>query len=379
MNNTKQISKIDTEQIGQSCCGPDLPKAQQFIFRDFLSNIDELSKVINLDSETAASFKEVHQRYHMRIPLYYLSLAKNLNDFCDPILLQCLPNPNELVEKKDQALDPLAEEETSPVPFLVHRYPDRVLLLVTNRCFMYCRHCTRKRIWKDDHPEPTTEDINKALDYVKNNKQIREVIISGGDPLNLTTKKIDDILSLVSDIKHIQVIRIGSRAPVVFPARIDDHLCQVLAKYDKLWINVQFNHPLEITKESKLACRKIQNCAIPLSNQSVLLKGINDDPAVMIELCQKLQSIRIRPYYLFQCDPVLGNFHFRTPIFKGLDILKKMRGFTSGMCIPTFVIDGIDGKGKVPLGPNYLISEGKGCIILKNYQGQIFKYYNSEN
>lgn len=344
--------------------------------KNSIKNIEELSSHMPLNAREENNLKQVIKTYHMRVTPYYLSLIKDLQDPLDPVRMQCIPSIDEINDSAGETIDPLGEEKTSPTSYSVHRYPDRVLLLVTGRCFMYCRHCTRKRLWQDKIPEPTMEDINEAIQYIKKNKKIREVVVSGGDPLFLSTAKIDHILSAVSELKHIEVIRIGTRTPVVFPQRIDEALCKVLEKYEKLWINVQFNHPREITPQSTAACRKIQKCGIPISNQSVLLKGINDDPKIMTELCQRLQSIRIRAYYLFQCDPVVGTGHFRTSVWKGVEIIEKMRGHTSGMCIPTFVVDGIDGKGKVPLEPNYLVSMSDEGITLRNYKNEVFFYQN---
>ena len=341
-----------------------------------LKNIEELSSYLPIESREKLFLRRIIKTYRMRIPLYYLSLIEDHFNPLDPIKRQCVPTIEELSEGVQETIDPLGEERTSPISCLVHRYPDRVLLLVTSRCFMYCRHCTRKRLWKTNNFLPTMKDIKEATYYIKRNSQIREVIISGGDPLTLPTERLDHILSFISSVKHIEVIRLGTRAPVVFPLRIDAYLCTALEKYENLWINTQFNHPREVTTEAIGACRKLQRCGIPVSNQSVLLRGINDDPQVMIELCHKLQSIRVRPYYLFQCDPVIGASHFRTPLFKGVEIIEKMRGHTSGMCIPTFVIDGIDGKGKVPIGPNYLMSVSSKGVLLRNYNNEMFFYEN---
>jgi lysine 2,3-aminomutase len=346
----------------------------QYSYKNSILNVESLSKYIPLSNEKKVVLKKVAQRYHMRIPSYYLSLINNISRENDPIRKQCIPSEEELYQSNQESLDPLEEERTSPFPCLVHRYPDRVLLLVTSRCFMYCRHCTRKRLWKNESFVPSLDLIGKAINYIRNKPQIREVIVSGGDPLTLSTERLDQILSLLTNLKNIEVIRIGTRAPVVLPQRIDKHLCSILKKYTNLWINIQFNHPREITPLSELACRKLQQCGIPLSNQSVLLKGINDNLRTMKELCQKLQKIRVRPYYLFQCDPVVGVSHFRTSALKGTEIIKRMRGYTSGMCIPNFVIDGIEGRGKIPLMPEHLIAKKKDCLILKDYKGEIFAY-----
>ncbi len=345
-------------------------------YKHSLKNIEALSHYIPLKAREKLLLRQIIKTYHMRIPLYYLSLMQEPSNPLDPIRRQCIPAIEELCEGDHESIDPLGEEMTSPTACMVHRYPDRVLLLVTNHCFMYCRHCTRKRLWKTENFVPTLSDIEQAMGYVRRNEQIREVIVSGGDPLTLPTERLDRILSTIASIPHVEVIRIGTRAPVVLPQRIDEGLCRALEKYEHLWINVQFNHPWEVTPEAISACRKLQRCGIPLSNQSVLLKGINDDTQVMTELCHKLQSIRVRPYYLFQCDPVVGASHFRTSLFKGVEVIEKMRGHTSGMCVPTFVVDGIDGKGKVPLAPNYLMSVTSEGVLLRNYNNQTFFYEN---
>ncbi|MBN3040909.1 MAG: KamA family radical SAM protein [Candidatus Omnitrophica bacterium] len=339
-----------------------------------LKNYADISEVFSLPQDQSPKLREVIRKYKMRIPYYYLSLIQNIHNEKDPVRKQCLPSVDELENNSQMMSDPLNEEGTSPVSCLVHRYPDRALLLVTGRCFMYCRHCTRKRLWDEKIPEPTLKDFEKAVSYIKENPSIREIIISGGDPLTLSTERIERILKSLSRIKHIQVMRIGTRAPVVFPQRIDDEICSVFRQYSNLWINVQFNHPQEISPQSIEACRKLRLSGISLSNQAVLLKGINDSPQIMTKLCQKLQQIGVRPYYLFQCDPVVGTNHFRTPVWKGVEIIEKMRGHTGGMCVPTFVIDGIGGKGKIPVGPNYIQAVTEGAVKLRNYNNETFWY-----
>jgi lysine 2,3-aminomutase len=342
--------------------------------KNCVKNAEGLTRFLPIGDDEKAKLQKVIKKYQMRLPLYYLSLIKDLADANDPILLQSVPSVKELFDAEESTIDPLGEEHDSPVPCIVHRYPDRVLFTVTGKCFMYCRHCTRKRLWREQIPEPTKEDYETAVSYVKAHPEIREVIVSGGDPLTLSTSKLDFVLSALSKIPHLQAIRIGTRAPVVLPQRIDTELCAALMKYHNLWVNVQFNHPTEVTPQSAEACRKLQRCGIPISNQSVLLKGINDDPAVMKELCQKLQGIRVRPYYLYQCDPVVGASHFRTSVMKGVEILENMRGHTGGLCVPTFVVDGVDGKGKVPVAPDYVRSVSKDGITLRNYEGHEFFY-----
>lgn len=363
------------EEPGSSCVRTNRVEVKWITqYKSSIKNIDELSKFLPFKEDEKLSLKQVEEIYPMRIPHYYLSLVKDILDVNDPVRKQCVPSAGELTQERNEDMDPLTERAMSPVPCLVHRYPDRALLLVTGCCFMYCRHCTRKRLWGKDKVDPSLDDIKAALDYIKANKRIREVIISGGDPFILSTERLDYILSSVAAIDNIEVIRIGTRAPVVIPQRVDRNLCAMLKKYSNLWVNVQFNHFNEITEESAAACAKLIRCGIPVSNQSVLLKGINDSPEAMTKLCQKLQSIRVRPYYLFQCDLVVGTSHFRTPVSQGIEIIEKMRGYTSGMCVPTFVVDGVKGKGKVPLQPDYLVSLTAQGAVLRSYSGEVFEY-----
>ncbi|MFH1767636.1 MAG: KamA family radical SAM protein [Candidatus Omnitrophota bacterium] len=359
-----------------ACINKTRSECWQIACKEAFNNVAEFASLVGFTKEEEKSLQGVVSAYRMRIPHYYFSLIKDRLNPDDPIRKQCVPTQEEMENEEEDTLDPLGEEKTSPVPFLVHRYPDRVLLVVTSNCFMYCRHCTRKRLWRDIKHDPTWGDFKNALGYIRQNRRIREVIVSGGDPFTLPAEKLDQILSSISQLANIQVIRIGTRTPVVFPQRIDANLCRVLGKYENLWINLQFNHPREVTRQAISACRRLERCGIPLNNQAVLLKGINDDHKVMLALCHKLQNIRVRPYYLFECDPVVGAAHFRTPVSKGIEIIKKMRGYTSGMCIPTFVVDGIDGRGKVPLGPDYLVSNSTEGVVLRNYQDELFFYAN---
>ncbi|MBI4846789.1 MAG: KamA family radical SAM protein [Candidatus Omnitrophica bacterium] len=362
-------SNIEKTSAATTTVAKSLPK-------NSIATVEQLSNFVNFDSTARKALSEIVKKYHMLITPYYFSLIKDPNDENDPIRKQCVPSLEELFDNPEEKIDPLDEEGTSVTNILVHRYPDRVLLIVTSRCFMYCRHCTRKRLWQENNVEPTLAEIQTSLDYVRKNEAIREIIVSGGDPLTLNQERLDWILEEASNIPHIQVIRIGTRAPVVFPERITRSLCKILGKYNKLWINVQFNHPAEITQEATEACRRIQKLGIPMSNQSVLLKGINDTPQIMKELCQKLQAIRVRPYYIFQCDEVVGASHFRTSVFKGIEVMEKLRGHTSGMCVPTFVIDGPQGKGKIPVGPQYMISMSPAKVTLRNYNNEVIEYHN---
>ena len=341
-----------------------------------ITNIDSLSKFITLSPEEKTSLKKVSDIFKISITPHYFSLIADVNDKSDPIRMQSVPDSREIDLTDEECMDPLGEEKTSVCSCLVHRYPNRALLIVTSRCFMYCRHCTRKRLWKRGLFKTPAAEIDKAIEYIRKTEAIREVIVSGGDPFTLSTSELSGILKKLAGIRNVKVIRIGTRTPVVFPGRIDDGLCAMLEQFDNLWINVQFNHPREITAESREACRRLQKCGIPMSNQSVLLKGVNDDPAVMRELCEKLTEIRVRPYYLFQCDPVTGSGHFRTSVLKGIEIIENMRGHTSGMAVPTFVVDGTDGKGKIPIGPDYMISASEESVTLRNYKFEVFEYQN---
>jgi lysine 2,3-aminomutase len=275
---------------------------------------------------------------------------------------------------KHEMPDPLHEDKDSPAPYLTHRYPDRVLLHVSNLCSMYCRHCTRKRKVGDKDSIPVFEELEAAFKYIENNKKIRDVLLSGGDPLMLSDEYLDKILNRISLIPHVEVIRIGTRMPVVLPYRITNSLIKVLKKYQPLYINTHFNHPRELTSSAKKALAMLANSGIVLGNQSVLLSGVNDCPRIIKTLCQKLVQNRVRPYYLYQCDLSEGLTHFRTPINKGIEILESLIGHTSGFARPTYVIDAPGGGGKIPVEPNYVISHGTNKVILRNYEGIITTY-----
>ncbi len=314
-----------------------------------------------------ASLEAVTDRYPVRISDHYLSLIKEPGD---PIWLQSLPDLRELDD--DQLPDPLDEERLSPVPGLIHRYPDRVVWLVSNDCAVYCRFCMRKRRLGQPLPDPM-EYRDAALTYIADHPEIRDVILSGGDPLMLSDAELDEILARLRAISHVEMIRIGSRIPVVLPERITPGLCNILKKYHPLYLNTHFNHPLEITPESTEACHKLADAGIPLGNQSVLLKGVNDDPATMTLLNQRLLKIRVRPYYLHQMDLVRGTGHFRTSVECGIRIMAALRGHTSGMANPYYVIDLPGGKGKVPVLPESVRREGVRYLVT-TYTGEVVEY-----
>ena len=341
-----------------------------------VKDIDTFENLLNmkLPEYTRESFKKTVEKFPMSITPYYLSLI-NVDDIeNDPVFKQSFPSINEMIIRSSDMSDPLHEDEDSPVPGVTHRYPDRVLLLVSNMCAMYCRHCTRKRRVGDQDIIPGRDEISKAIEYIRNSPQVRDVLLSGGDPFLLSTDYLDWILTELDSIDHVEVVRIGTRTPVVLPYRITDNLVQMLKKHHPVWINTHFNHPRELTYSSKRALRKLADAGIPLGNQSVLLAGVNDCPRIMRSLVHKLVANRVRPYYLYQCDLSEGLSHFRTPVGKGIEILESLIGHTSGFCVPTYVIDAPGGGGKIPVMPNYLISWSTNKVVLRNYEGVITSY-----
>lgn len=314
----------------------------------------------------------VSQRYPILVSPYYLSLIDR-DDPEDPILKQAIPSLKELFDR-DGEEDPLSEEDNMPVPGLTHRYPDRVLLVVTNFCTTFCRFCTRKRLIGKRRVE-TLNHLDEVFSYLKRHTEVRDVVISGGDPLTLSLPVLKKVLDGLKGIPHIEMVRLGTRVPVTLPMRLfDEELLNLLGGYDFLWINTHFNHPREVTPEAILAVKNLQGRGIPVNNQTVLLKGVNDSLATMKELIHALLRIRVRPYYIFHCDPVKGVSHFRTSIDRGLEIIKGLRGFTSGLGVPTYVVDGPGGMGKVPIAPNYVVDVKGDSIILRNYEGSLFEY-----
>ncbi|MCD6310239.1 MAG: lysine 2,3-aminomutase [Candidatus Eremiobacteraeota bacterium] len=314
------------------------------------------------------------EKFPMSITPYYLSLIDVKDMENDPIFRQAFPSPRELEIEDYDIADPLHEDKDSPVTGITHRYPDRVLFLVSNTCSMYCRFCTRKRKVGDVDSIPTRDEIEKGLEYIRNTPAIRDVLLSGGDPLLLSDDYLDWILTRLRKIDHVEVIRIGTRTPAVLPYRITDELVNMLKKHHPIWINTHFNHPREFTSSSKKALRKMADVGIPLGNQSVLLADVNDCPRIMKSLVHKLVANRVRPYYLYQCDLSEGLSHFRTSIGKGIEIIESLIGHTSGFAVPTYVIDAPGGGGKIPIMPNYLISWSTNKVILRNYEGVISTY-----
>ena len=350
--------------------------------RNRIETIDELKKYVSLTAEEEEGVKQTLKTLRMAITPYYLSLI-NPDDPHDPIRRQCIPTGLETHQSGADLLDPLHEDEDSPTPGLTHRYPDRVLFLITDMCSMYCRHCTRRRFAGQTDNECSTDRIEKALEYIEKTECVRDVLLSGGDALMVSDKRLEYIISRLRQIPHVEIVRLGTRTPVVCPQRVTPELCAMLKKYHPIWINTHFNHPNEVTAESKRACEMLADAGIPLGNQSVLLRGVNDCVHVMKHLVHELVKIRVRPYYIYQCDLSMGLEHFRTPVSKGIEIIEGLRGHTSGYCVPTFVVDAPGGGGKTPVMPQYVISQAPGKVVLRNFEGVITTYtepteYHSE-
>jgi lysine 2,3-aminomutase len=338
---------------------------QQLLKRS-LKSPEEIARFFNLNVNKV---REIARLFRVQISPYYAGLIKTKGDV---IYRQVVPDEAELEESQGTA-DPLSEDEDSPVPSVIHRYPDRVLFLVTHLCASYCRFCTRKRKVGDPgkiHPRY----IEDGVDYIRSHGEVRDVIISGGDPLMLGDRKLEYILKLLREIPHIEILRIGTRMPCFLPQRITPKLTAMLKKYHPLYFNVHFNHPDEITPESARALNLLADAGIPLGNQTVLLRGVNDDPAVMKALMQKLLTVRVRPYYIYQADYVKGTAHFRTTVEKGIEIMDSLRGWTSGLAVPYFVIDAPGGGGKIPILPSYIQSISDEKVVLRNYAGELYVY-----
>jgi lysine 2,3-aminomutase len=345
-----------------------------------VKDIPTLERLLNisLPASYRAQMEETIRKFPMSVTPYYLSLIDTDDYQNDPIFLQAVPSPKELEIETCELCDPLSEDEDSPVPLITHRYPDRVLFLVSNTCSMYCRHCTRKRRVGDIDSIPGESEIQEAIEYIRSHPEIRDVLLSGGDPLMLPDEYLEWVLEELHSIPHVELIRIGSRMPVVLPYRVTEKLASMLAKFHPIWVNTHFNHPKEITEASKVALSRLADAGIPLGNQTVLLAGVNDCPRIMKRLVQKLVRNRVRPYYLYQCDLSEGLSHFRTPVAKGVEIIENLIGHTSGFAVPTYVIDAPGGGGKIPVMPNYLVSWSVHKVVLRNYEGVICTYQEPE-
>ncbi|HMB16130.1 MAG TPA: lysine 2,3-aminomutase [Pelovirga sp.] len=349
--------------------------------RNSIKRVDTFENLlgITLNDVERRKIELTMRKFPLSITPYYLSLIDAEDFRNDPIFRQAFPDPKELEIDKCDMNDPLAEDRDSPAPGITHRYPDRVLFHISNVCSMYCRHCTRKRKVGDTDSIPDRDQIRAGLDYIRGATEVRDVLLSGGDPLMLSDQYLDWILTELRQIEHVQVIRIGSRMPVVLPYRITDDLVDMLKKHQPVWLNTHFNHPREITSSSKQAIRKLADAGIPLGNQTVLLAGVNDCVRIVKSLVHKLVENRVRPYYLYQCDLSEGLSHFRTPVGKGIEIMEGLIGHTSGFSVPTYVIDAPGGGGKIPMTPNYLISLSTNKVVLRNYEGVITTYAEPES
>ncbi len=338
-----------------------------------IDTVDKLKKIINITAQEERDIACVLERFRMGITPYYAAHMDRDDPRC-PIRMQAVPTIAETHISTADMIDPLHEDTDSPTPGLTHRYPDRVLFLITDQCSMYCRHCTRRRFAGHADDEVSMENIDKGIEYIRNTPQVRDVLLSGGDCLLVSDGKLEYIIKNLREIPHVEIIRIGTRTPVVCPQRITDDLVNMLKKYHPIWLNTHFNHPKEFTPESKEALRKLADAGIPLGNQSVLLRGINDCTHVMRNLVHELVKNRVRPYYIYQCDLSLGIEHFRTSVGTGIEIIEGLRGHTSGYAVPTFVVDAPGGGGKIPVMPNYVISQSADKVILRNFEGVITTY-----
>lgn len=341
--------------------------------RNRIRTKEQLVQVIKLTPEEEQGINRASGRLSMAITPYWLTLIDSEDPNC-PLRRQAVPVVAESNIGPHEMIDPCAEDRDSPAAHLVHRYPDRVLLLATEHCALYCRHCTRRRLVGEHEEDCSQSRFDRAVEYIKSNRKIRDVLISGGDPFILEDEVLEDLIQRISSIPHVEFLRLGTRVPVTLPQRITTKLVTMLKKYSPIWISIHFNHPKEITKRCKIACDMLVDAGFPLGSQTVLLKGINDRPYIMKKLMHELLKIRVRPYYIYQCDPVRGTQHFRTPVAVGINIMEKLRGYTSGYAVPTYVIDGPGGGGKIPVGPNYILSQAKGKYVLRNFKGKIYTY-----
>ena len=360
---------------------PEFWKDWRWQLRHAVRDISTFEQVLGIrfNREEREQLQKTIDKFPLNITPYYLSLI-DVNDYRnDPIFKQAFPSFKELIVENYELSDPLAEDRDSPCPCITHRYPDRVLFLVSNTCAMYCRHCTRKRKVGDVDSIPGREEILAGIDYIRSTPQVRDVLLSGGDPFMLSDEYLDWILTELRAIPHVEVIRIGSRVPVTLPFRVTDNLVAVLKKHHPIWVNTQFNHPKEMTDSARKALAKLADAGIPLGNQSVLLAGINDCPRIMKALVHELVRNRIRPYYLYQCDLSEGISHFRTPVSKGIEIMENLVGHTSGFAVPRYVVDAPGGGGKIPVFPNYLLTWSVHKVVLRNYEGMICTYQEPAN
>jgi lysine 2,3-aminomutase len=344
--------------------------------RSRIATLEQLEKLMPLTREERLGVQLAGHHLALAITPYFFNLI-DVNDPGCPIRRQVVPRIEETQPASWESIDPLGEDEHMPVPGLVHRYPDRVLFLVTDRCAAYCRYCTRSRVVSGVGEQQLHTEFTEAIHYIREHTEVRDVLLSGGDPLLFSDERLEHVLSQLRAIPHVEFLRIGTRIPIFLPQRITPELCAMLKKYHPLWMSIHTNHPKEATAEVREACGRLADAGIPLGNQSVLLRGVNDDAAVMKELMHKLLMMRVRPYYIYQCDPVMGTHHLRTTVQKGVEIIEALRGHTTGYAVPQFVIDAPGGGGKVPVGPEYVLAHDKQRVIIRNYEGKVFEYPES--
>lgn len=338
-----------------------------------ITSLEQLERLMTLTPEERAGCAHANHKLALAITPYFFNLIDRRDPAC-PVRKQMIPREGELHVAPEETLDPVGEEHTMPVPGLVHRYPDRVLFLVTDRCAAYCRYCTRSRLVSNAQDYNFHPEYERGLRYIEEHPEVRDVLLSGGDPLLLSDRKLDHLLGRLRAIAHVEFIRIGSRIPVFLPQRITPELCEVFRRHGPIWMSIHVNHPKECTADLRAACERLSFAGVPLGNQSVLLRGVNDDAETMKALVHRLLRMRVRPYYLYQCDLITGSAHFRADVRKGIEIVRALRGHTTGYAVPQFVIDAPGGGGKVPINPEYLEEITDEAVVFRNYEGRRFEY-----
>ena len=371
---TDNLSKADKQNVASSEWND-----WHWQMRNRIRDLEALRSILYLSEDEEKAITSLKGRLPMAITPYYASLLAR-NNPTHPLRLTVVPRRAEQIISKGESKDPLGEDDHSPVPGLIHRYPDRVLFMVTDQCFTYCRYCMRSRmVGREKEPQPLHHRWERAISYIAKTPSVRDVLLSGGDPLTLPEEDLEYLLSRLRRIRHVELLRIGTKAPVVLPQRITPSLIQMLRRFHPVWMSIHFTHPDEITFEVQQACEQLADAGIPLGSQTVLLSGINDNQEIMRVLYHNLLKIRVKPYYLFQCDPVYGTAHFRTPVEKGIEIIRGLQGHTSGYAVPTYAIEGPGGGGKMPLLPEYVIGREGNTLLLRNYEGEVYRYWDPIN
>ena len=369
--------ELDDEQAAADLrlLGPDagLNPDWRWQLRHRISSREQLEQLLSLTPAEIEGMAAAPDNFRVGITPYYFSLIDRAHASC-PVRMQVIPRASELVVEEGELLDPLGEDAHRPVPAIFHRYPDRCLLLALDRCAIYCRHCNRRRLVGQEESAISRKDLDDAVDYIRRTPAIRDVLISGGDPLTLSTDRLEEIIAAVRSIPHVEIIRIGTRVPVVLPMRIDDQLCTMLRRYHPLFVNTHFNHPVELTPQSRAACERLADAGIPIGNQTVLLRGVNSSARVLRKLFTELLRCRVRPYYLFQGDVAEGTGHLRTSVETGIALMEQLRGHISGLAVPHLVIDTPGGMGKVSIGPDYVVARAADKWVLRNYEGRTVEY-----